>query len=392
MLVALCAPFPQSQALPPRRPRGPVRRSCALELLDPVISATGSPWFTSGIDAADLDGDGTPEVVTADSVNATFTTLRYVGSGVLQPTAVLSLTSGDARDVRLADVTGDGQLDLVGCVDFGSGALVVFPGQGDASFGTGVLFGPDMRSATQLEIADFDGDQDLDVVVSSSLGALSDPHALVFRNRGDGSFDPPDTYAFVPSVPFTYFSTVTVGDVNGDGHDDLVGTGLPFNGIVGIQLGVGDGTFLSGPSVVLAGTSMLHALALADVDRDGDLDIAVYDGDFDAPKIVLARNDGRGDFQAQRSLPLQGSVGSIEAPRALVFGRLDGDAMLDVVTSDNFIPLGRCSRPSASGLRAFDAVLVDLDGDGRLDPVLAAQVGDSVTGVVAVFLNRTTGA
>ena len=364
------------------------RLPCELRLRRPVLSPTGSSWFPSGIDAADLDGDGAPEVVTANSFSGTFTILRHVGSGVLAPVETLSIASGEAKDVVLADVTGDGRADLVGCVQFGTGTLVVFPGEGGARFGAGRTFGPDLRSASHLELVDVDADSDLDAVVSSAFGGLGDPFALVFRNEGDGTFGPPDGYAFVPTVPFTYFSFVTTGDVDGDGDADLVGTGLPFNGNVGIQLGVGDGTFQAGSVFTLVGTSALHALTLVDADRDGDLDLAAYDGSFQAPSVVLASNDGAGGFAEQLVLPMQGSSGSIESPRALAFGHLDGDAVLDFVTTHNIVPMGPCSEPEASGLQAFDAVLVDLDGDGRLDPVVATQITNG-EGLVGVFLNRT---
>ena len=355
---------------------------CELDLAAPVISPTGAASFPGGIDAADLDGDGVPEIVTANSFSRSFSILRYTGAGAFELVETLSFASGQARDAAFGDVTGDGLVDLVGAAEFAGGTLLVYPGKGGLQFDQPVVVGG-LLSASQLELVDLDHDDDLDIVVASTLAALNEPHALVFLNDGSGGFGPSAIYSFGLGTPFAYFTVVAVGDVNGDGELDLAGSSTPFGGSAGTLLGVGDGTFVPGTVIEFEGAP-LHAVSLADTDRDGDLDLIGYEGDFDVPQMITARNDGAGAFTVIESVALGGSVGPFEAPLALTLGHLDGDDVLDVVTTQNFLPLGSCSSPSGTGFLSFDAVLTDLNLDGRLDPVLVTTAG------VVTYLNQTS--
>ena len=185
-------------------------------------------------------------------------------------------------DLASADLNGDGVPDLV-VADID---LIVFLGTGDGSFGPplhrSVGFNP-----LWVAVADFDGDGIPDVVTTDS-------HVIRFlKGTGDGTLeDPVET----PALPAANF--LRAADFNGDGIPDLaLGALLAPSGLA-IALGNGDGTFqppINAPGFV----SEANSLAIADFDRDGNLDIvagggpiATYLGNVDCNSVLrsLARS------------------------------------------------------------------------------------------------------
>src|SRR2546428_462491 len=87
-----------------------------------------------------------------------------------------------------------------------------------------------------VAVGDFNGDHKPDLVVANSqAGTLS-----VLLGNGDGTLQPPSVVATF--APDTYLIPIAVGDVNGDGKQDLI-TASVGNVMVAVMLGNGDGTF-----------------------------------------------------------------------------------------------------------------------------------------------------
>jgi hypothetical protein len=108
-----------------------------------------------------------------------------------------SLPSGSAGTIETGDFNGDGKLDLAAV---GLTGITVFPGNGDGTFGAGILTTFAGGRLIQPFAADFDGDGKLDL-------------AIVFGN-GDGTFGSPASYALPGNL-------ITVADLNNDGFPDL---------------------------------------------------------------------------------------------------------------------------------------------------------------------------
>src|SRR5262245_28668510 len=135
-----------------------------------------------------------------------------------------------------------------------------------------------------------------------------------------------DSAAAFPAGPAVF---VAVGDFNGDNKPDLAvanppnGTGT---GTVSVLLGNGDGTF-GAPQPFKAGPAP-EAVVVADLDRDGKLDLVVANGGGTNTVSVLLGN-GDGTFQPHQIF----AVGN--SPDSVTVGDFNGDHIPDLATGNN---------------------------------------------------------
>ena len=219
---------------------------------------------TDVVIAADLDRDGNQDLVATGNRLAV---LRGHGDGTFEP--AVYYVGGDAvpgADVNLfgvaaADLSGDGIPDLV-AADFARSQLEVLFGQGDGTF--------DARSSypcpncISVAAADLDADGDLDVVATSFKPFVQSGRLFRFFNDGSGQLADA-----VGNDPLGNAHAIGVGDLNNDGALDVVtANDGSFN--VSVLLGHGDGTLGDAQSYA-AGNS--HTVVVVDLDGDGLLDV-----------------------------------------------------------------------------------------------------------------------
>jgi hypothetical protein len=164
---------------------------------------------TLDVAMADVTGDGHVDIV---GMNAAGVMAVQAGDGAGNfPDLRNATTSVNATRLALGDVTGDGLRDLITA---GPNFVSTTRNLGGNTY-TNPVSSPTTVNATDLVLADFNLDGMLDVAVASS-GA---PGITVLLNQGDGTFAQP----LVLSTP-TAASDIDVGDWNGDGRPDIVVT------------------------------------------------------------------------------------------------------------------------------------------------------------------------
>jgi hypothetical protein len=329
----------------------------------PVAIATG-----------DFNGDGIADAVIANSSDGTLTVLLGNGDGTFFKAGNIN-AGGTPASVAAADLNNDGILDLA-VLDNASGAVKIFLGNGDGTFTAGSVVAVG-ASPNAISAGDLNNDGNIDLAIS--LGS-SDSVALLLGN-GDGTFTAGTTVTGVGSAP----TQALITDVNHDGNADLV---IAHNGAntITVELGAGDGTFSPAANSPFAVGSHPVSVAAADLNGDGNVDLAVSNSGDNTVDILLG--DGHGNFvQSGAPIPVGG------APNSIVAADFNQDGTVDLVTantSGNSITV--LSNNGSAGFTtgatlATDAgtsglAVLDLNGDGRLD-LLATN---STANTVSVFL------
>src|SRR5580704_1895365 len=238
---------------------------------------------------ASLRDNGILDLVVSDRLSNDVNVFLGNGDGTFQaPVAVP--TSGESAAVSVGGFPGHGRLDLLVLEGYNCNCVEVLPGNGDGTFGvpeTTPL--PYSMSGYAMGVADFNDDGKLDVAVSGE--SLPNYQVGVLLGNGDGTFRADGFYLVAPSpesVAPGHFRSgkkvdlavgnyegnsisvllgngggkfsqavdydtsnptfVVVGDLNGDGKEDLVASNIDtpdslFVGSVSVFTGNGDGTF-----------------------------------------------------------------------------------------------------------------------------------------------------
>lgn len=197
---------------------------------------SGSKNIASG----DLDHDGKVDLVTSNTQNCTVAIFYGLGTGAFSPGPFIPVGIREPSEPLLADVDGNGDLDIVATDrnrEFGlfGSQVTVLLGDGNRHFSI-VTSSSGRSSNDRLRAIDMDGDGILDLV--SESGQFSEGYLDVRLGNGDGSFDTPLSY---PSRGNPH--DVVVGDFNADGKPDLVSANY-FDASVSIFIndGLGDRT------------------------------------------------------------------------------------------------------------------------------------------------------
>jgi hypothetical protein len=364
---------------------------------DPVTWDIGTDLYgTQDIAIGDVNGDGLLDVLTG----IWGTNKLYLNNGTIAPfltaTAMDIGTDADnTQAIALGDMDGDGDLDVVAGNRF-SNKLYLNNGTSNPFEGvTATQFGTVMYYTMAIALGDVDGDGDLDVVAgmgSNSPYDTAETNKLYLNNGTSSPFEGVNGTEIGSDTDETH--TIVLGDVDGDGDLDVVvgnyydqsnrlylnnGTPAPFNGVVGTEIG--------------SDMESTLAIALGDVDNDGDLDLVA--GNWNTKKLYM--NDGT-------STPFNGITGSeLESiaygAYAIAINDVDGDGDLDVMAGNYYdrheLWLNNGTVTPFDGVtatmvgtdmdRTEALALGDMDGDGDLDVV----AGNSAE-VNKLYLNNST--
>jgi hypothetical protein len=353
----------------------------------PGVSASNFPTLDYstgqepvGIVSDDFNGDGTPDLATANFGANTVSVLLGNGDGTFA-THVDYPTGKGPVAVATGDFNGDGFIDLV-VVNQTDNTASILLGTGQGTFMPMTTF-PTGTLPTSIAVADFNGDGFLDLAITNFAANT----VSIFLGNGDGTFKPKVDYVTALGP-----ISVTTADFNLDGHPDLAVADKTAN-VVSVFLGNGDGTF--GKRVDYLTGNGPTAVASADFNADGIPDLVVANGTDSTVSIFLGTASSTGGGTGGFGLPT--AFQTDLDPVAITVDDYNIDGLPDIITANktandisvllnigggmfsSFLPLPVSSTPEG-------IISADFNGDGTPDAATANAGANTAT----VILNNTT--
>jgi hypothetical protein len=326
--------------------------------------------------AADMNGDGTPDILSS-SYGSYGISLRFnTGTGTTY-TGTATVPMPEPSAFGVADLDNDGALDVFGAAANHPRLTVCFNNGQGTSFSTSDYIPTAISTASKVLAADLNADGFLDLL------AVSGGQVSVRLNDGARGFTGTTDISLSPagSLPFSIAVDIAVADVDSDGDWDLL-TANYYTNTVSIRLNDGTGTFNGGTDVVLTYEPKL--LSMADVNGDGILDALVSSSSF----VQTLLGTGVGSFTSGSKI----IVGT--DPRTMTTGDIDGDGDLDLITANlnsSSVSVrfndGRGNFSGSTNLvisNPMGVALTDMNGDSILD-LLTNSYRDNY---VAVYLSK----
>ncbi len=340
----------------------------------------------------DVDGDGHLDLVTRHLLQRRVVVTRGDGRGGFDVGAARTTLYDEAPGaMELGDMDGDGAMDLIVAMRVrGQEVIDVRRGLRDGTF-VPVAGSPFVVHAAAetwkpiVILADLDEDGALDVLTANGRRGTAE----ILRGDGHGALGQPRSVSLAGGGRF-YLS---LADVDGDGHRDLVASHVPEPGRPGrvvVLRGDGAGGFAAART---AADALADAAleAVADVDGDGRADLVLSHAETSRLSVLVNRGDGT--FAPASGSPLDGGLPAYDVEVA----DADGDGRVDLVvatvdtserdTGSRVVVLrgdangftAAAGSPYTSGAGAFDVAVADVDGDGRLDIAASGFGGSAVT-------------
>ena len=325
-----------------------------------------------GVAAGDFDRDGRTDLAIVQYNDDTLTTMLNNGNctgNCNTFTTGNNFSSGlnTLEAISTADLNGDGTPDLIvtdNQVDGSHGQVAVLLGNGNGSFASAVGYLTPL-SPLSLAIADFNGDGKLDVATADNAATGGKYYVSVLLGNGNGTLQGSINTEVTPTVPYA----LVAGDFNRDGKPDLAVLDQAAKSVL-ILTGNGNGTFASGASYGV-GTSA-QAIVTGDFNRDGKLDLAITNSGDNTVSILTGNGDGT--FATLTPFTRSG----FNAPSAIAAGDFNRDGIPDLVLVENFgshawIATGNGDGtfsigPTISlGFNVVNVSVADFNRDGKLD-------------------------
>ena len=318
----------------------------AQRLLTGPLGTISSADGARSVYAADLDGDGDPDVLSASQFDNKIAWYENLGNGSLGVQRIITQQAFNAMSVHAADLDGDGDNDVLSASASAGGKVAWYENLGGRNFGGEQLLNGSSGSQTSAQQAccvyasDLDGDGDIDVL-SASRG---DQKIAWYENLGGGQFEDQQVLGNM-TQPHCVFAV----DLDGDGDIDILATAAAGlnEPVVAWHENLGGGQFCSG-SVIAVGDAqgVLGNPSVHATDLDGDADADILVSSLSNGKVAWYENLGYGRFSTLNVI-----TSSINSPRSIYAADLDNDGDADVLSAsgtDNKISWFENTRPEAT--------------------------------------------
>ena len=271
------------------------------------LSGFSTNYSIQNIVTGDFNGDGKVDILANNQEGFGVRLFLGNGDGTFQAGTTITLPD-KVESMQIGDFNNDGIADFAATTYNGTHVWI---GNGNGTFKQ-TLSGGAGSSTSSVIVGDFNGDGNLDVI-NNSLG--------VFLGNGDGTFRNAISIAFGPFPGND--SPTAVGDINGDGKDDLLIWNIDTPQLM---LSNGNGSFSVTQYQTNTGTNN-NAGFLVDVNHDGKLDVVLGSDSFNGYfKVSLGNGDGT--FRAQQSIAANGVTGS------MTMADFNGDGESDILVQN----------------------------------------------------------
>lgn len=351
----------------------------------------------------DINNDGWQDLFITNGPKSLDIDLLYLNDGegnfIYAPDKGLSANKASSVGAAFGDLNGDGRLDGVVSTWYGQKDLVYFQSESGAYEIETNKINAKNTFAEGVVIGDFDGDNLLDIYITTSEG---DKRNILYHNKGGGSFE--ETSNSIVAKTTTSRGAI-FGDFNLDGIQDLfvVNENKEQNLL---YFGQGNGIFERhyGDDLSVDNQSSITA-SWGDVDNDGDLDVFVGNSDFLIPevnKLYINENNESWSVKVISDFALVNSCtfGS-------TFGDFDNDGDLDLIVSNGFCNSNQLNNyfendgkgnfsivynafPSNRNTCSYGTASADINNDGFLDVVFAncQNINETTAPPNSLYINK----
>lgn len=342
--------------------------------------------YAFGISAGDITGSGSLDIVSTDTDVGLYW-YENDGKGNFTKHVVHERTPEWLERHAIADINNDGKPEIVS-VDNTNGSLLWFEFDGDprdaSSWSYHYICDGELPGAYDVAVADFDGDGQLEMAASSWIKARD----FTYFDRQDGRW-----VKTVIDSGLGETTAVHAVDVNGNGRPDLVGTDTQGDLLVWYE-NPGDPSNAPWPRHVIDTPPRAHHGHPVDMDGDGKVDVVLaISGDrteklaLETPGAQIAWYENLGNDEWRKHVIADPFHQAFEAIAADV----DGDGDIEVVATAWGLE-GRVALFKHRGdprgpwdmqilkdkwMKANQVILADLDGNGLLDVIAAAERGSN---------------
>ena len=334
------------------------------------------PWFYIAL--GDFNNDNQTDVVASTGTNNEIVILFGYGNGTFAKAKTQRFESCNyPTSITVDDFNDDSRLDLAICCSNNNNIVILF-GNNQGEFESQVTHSTGENSYPMyLRSGDFDNDNKLDIAFADYLG--NKVGILISYYKTNFSIQSKYSTGSSPQP-----CCIAVADFNNDDISDLVVINSGTRNI-GIRLGLGNGSFEIEKTYTLNSNSFLQHVNVADLNRDGQVDVVIADSNSDSIHLLLGNGDGTFENDLTYSMDRQSS------PVWIVIANLNNDEWTDLVVANH----GRNNigilygynyatfvlhRTYSTGYRSLpgSVSVSDMNNDNRLDIVVTNELLNNI--------------